>query len=91
MNLTNEEKQLLEVFNADKTMYEAVQKIVKGRIEKERDAFIRIKTNRDGKSAAEVGAQVQIFDEAILLVETIFADLRRFKKTIDIPNVNPGR
>ncbi len=91
MELNEQEKQILEVFMADKPMYEAVQKIARERIEKERDMFIRNKALRKGKSPQDVGTQVQIFDEAILLVDAIFADLRQFRKFTHEPTQNPGR
>ena len=89
--MTPEEKIILEVFMADTATVEAVQKIAKGRIEKERDMFIRNKTLRDGKSPTDVGTQVQIFDEAILLVEQIFKDLRQYQKKVETLETNPAR
>ena len=91
IELTDTEKTVLKVFMADPATYEAVQKIAKGRIEKERDMYIRNKTQRDGRSPIEIGTQIQIFDEALLLVDAIFKDLRQFQEKTDVPTTNPGR
>ena len=91
IEITQQEKAILEVFTADTAMFDAVQKIAKGRIEKERDMFIRNRARREGKTPSDVGTQIQVFDEAIFLVDGIFRDLRQFKQTDDILPVNPGR
>ncbi len=76
---------------ADPIMYQAVQKIATGRIEKDRDLFIRNMAQRKGKTPSEIGIQLQVFDEVLLLTEAIFRDLRQFKKTENVPTKNPGR
>lgn len=89
--MTDQEKQIIEVFASDIPTFEAVQKVAKARIETERDLFIRNQALRKGKSPADIGSQVQIFDEALLLTEAVFADLRQFRRSEPHITKNPGR
>ena len=91
MQITDQEKATLEVFTADEATFNLVQKIAKGRIEQEREMFIRNTTSRKGQNPIDVGTKIQIFDEALLLAEAVFKYLRQFKKTVDVPPINPGR
>ena len=89
--MTDKEKIILEIFLADVETFEAVQKIAKERIEKERDMFIRNRNLRKDKNPLDVGTQVQIFDEALLLTEQIFKDLRQYHKKVETVETNPAR
>ena len=91
MELTDYEKTTLEIFTSEAGAYEVVYKIVKERIEKTRDAFIRSLSVLKDKPNEEIGAKLRAFDEGLLLVDNIFRDIGQYKRQELKSLTNPAR
>lgn len=92
MELTQEEKLVLEMFTANGGGYDTVLKIAKKRLETEKELSVqRIMLTKEGTNE-ENGAQLRAIGEGIRLVEAIFRDIGQFKKqTPKEEGKNPAR
>ena len=91
MNLTEQEKLTLEIFTSDAGAFDIVEKIMKEQLEEKRLMFVRNFTARKGLSNAEIGANIRAFDEAVLMVESIFREIAAYRKQPEVLEHNPGR
>jgi hypothetical protein len=91
MELQPHEITTLEIFTSEAGAFDIVYKIAKDKVEKARDAFTRSLSLFKDKPNEEIGAKLRAFDEGLLLVESIFREIRQYKKQSLPSKINRAR
>ena len=84
-------KNTLEIFTSEAGAYDAVLKISKEYLVKQRDLFVKNTNLFTDNSPQEVGEKLKALDQGILLINGIFREIAQFRKQVDRQSKNPAR